>query len=153
MKLHAVSYDRVSEIPHDLVHYVAESQLGLHRGYWGSIAAGVLFDSVRVVSGKMAHDAKKRSEAFLRGSERQGVEAEVYVSLFVDLLKEGKETNTAAIERALRELWRPEKPSRPLPTVAEVQATCTLLKDFQRRWDAVKVGEGLTVQWKTKAAR
>lgn len=34
-------YDRASAaLPHDLAHYVVECELGLTRGFWGSVYAG-----------------------------------------------------------------------------------------------------------------
>ena len=56
VRLLLTSYDRANTVPHDLAHFVAERDLGLRRGLWGSIASGALFDSLQLISGKRRHN-------------------------------------------------------------------------------------------------
>ncbi len=62
------SASRKHRVPHDLAHAVAERELGLARGIFGSLAAGALFTNVRVVSGRQRHDAALRSARILRAN-------------------------------------------------------------------------------------
>src|SRR5690606_6617550 len=62
------SVSRKHRVPHDLAHAVAERELGLARGIFGSLAAGALFTNVRVVSGRQRHDAAQRSDRMLRAN-------------------------------------------------------------------------------------
>lgn len=62
------SVSRKHRVPHDLAHAVAERELGLARGIFGSLAAGALFNNVRVVSGRQHHDASHRSTRILRAN-------------------------------------------------------------------------------------
>ena len=39
-------------LPHDIMHLVVERELRIRDGIWGGIAAGVVFDSMRHVSGR-----------------------------------------------------------------------------------------------------
>ena len=45
-------HDRPSGLPHDLVHYVVERELGLAWGFWGLVAAEASIESVRRLDGK-----------------------------------------------------------------------------------------------------
>jgi hypothetical protein len=60
------SYDRTGEVPHDAVHLIGERALAMADGLWGSIAAGALFDSIEVVSGRRRHDRNARSDEIRR---------------------------------------------------------------------------------------
>jgi hypothetical protein len=40
-------YDYGPVLPHDLVHYVVEDELGLEFGFWGLVAAGAKLQSVQ----------------------------------------------------------------------------------------------------------
>ena len=66
VRLRLRSYDRTGEVPHDAVHLIGERALGLTGGLWGSLQAGALFDSVEVVSGRLRHDRRQRSDAVRR---------------------------------------------------------------------------------------
>src|SRR5213594_2077421 len=46
------SYAPLHRLPHDLAHFVVERTLGLPWGFWGSIAAGVVFGGVEVLPRK-----------------------------------------------------------------------------------------------------
>lgn len=59
------SYDRKHSVPHDLAHFVAERAFVLPQGVWGSIAAGAVFRSMEVVSGRCRHDSHARSAAVI----------------------------------------------------------------------------------------
>ena len=51
------SRNRKGWVPHDMGHFVGEQAFGIEDGFWGSVAAGARFRSVRVVQGKLRHDA------------------------------------------------------------------------------------------------
>jgi hypothetical protein len=64
------SYSRKWRVPHDLAHAAAERELGLGGGEFGCIAAGAVFDNMRVAEGKPRHDAKARSTRILKAAAR-----------------------------------------------------------------------------------
>src|SRR5689334_16635452 len=55
--------------PHDLVHYVVESQLGLESGFWGSIADGAVFPGMTWLYGRRRPHATDRGEAVMRAND------------------------------------------------------------------------------------
>ncbi|MFI1988785.1 hypothetical protein [Actinoplanes sp. NPDC020271] len=58
-------YDRKFRVPHDLAHYATERALEMSGGVFGAIAAGGVFDNMRVIAGKPRHDAAARSKRVL----------------------------------------------------------------------------------------
>lgn len=59
------SYSRTHRVPHDLAHAVAEREFGRADGVFGSIAAGAVFDNMRVIAGRPRHDAAARGRRVL----------------------------------------------------------------------------------------
>ena len=59
------------------MHLVVERELRIGDGIWGGIAAGVVFDTMRYVSGRRPSHAAERSAQLLRGFRRQGLRAEL----------------------------------------------------------------------------
>jgi hypothetical protein len=145
--LQVPTYDRVSRLPHDMAHCLVERELGLRRGFWGSVAEGALFPGILVVSGRQPVHATARSQAILSEMGQQGTEAEVFVSLFVEIMEKGTDAHEAALRKALSAMWRPSKPSRALPNTEEARRVCAALRNAQQQWQALKPGESLTVTW------
>src|SRR5215203_4109502 len=50
-----------AELPHDLVHALVEIALGIPDGIWGCVADGVVWNSMRHVSGRRPPHAAERS--------------------------------------------------------------------------------------------
>jgi hypothetical protein len=145
--LEIASSDRTLLLPHDLVHYVVERELGLPRGFWGAVAVGALFPSVKVISGRQPPHAAERSRAILREVQQYGPEAEVLGEVMLRLMQSGLEDNDAAVRAALAKLYQPRQPSRGPLAPEEVQRVCTELREVQQRWQALAEGESLTVSW------
>jgi hypothetical protein len=77
-------YDKKFRIPHDLAHAVAERELGLADGVFGSIAGGAVFTGMTVVSGKPRHDAAARSRRLLDANSKALTRAEVMAGVVHD---------------------------------------------------------------------
>ncbi|HZO90565.1 MAG TPA: hypothetical protein VFB38_19715 [Chthonomonadaceae bacterium] len=146
--LEVPSYDRTHAIPHDLAHYVVERELGLKRGFWGCVAAGALFPGIKVISGRQPDHTAARSQAVIREAGQQGTEAEVLVGVLLRILEEGLENNWPAARALLREAWKPSKPSRGPLEAEEMRRVCAALCQAQQRWQALAVGESMTVSWR-----
>jgi len=73
---------RKSELPHDLSHYVVETELGLERGFWGCIGKGVLFSGMTVVSGRRRPIVNPRSQALIRATSQERGASEFPVEAF-----------------------------------------------------------------------
>jgi len=80
-------YDRKFRVPHDLAHAVAERELGMPGGVFGSIAGGVVFDNMRVVGGKLRHDSAGRSKRLLAANKGSIGVAEVMAGVLHDAVE------------------------------------------------------------------
>jgi hypothetical protein len=145
--LQVPSYDRKFPLPHDLAHYVVERELGLNQGFWGCVAAGAMFPGMTFVSGRRPAHAASRSKSIIREAGQRGTEAEVLVSALLCIMHEGLDDNWPAARAVLARAWRPDKPSRDLPDAEEVQRVCASLREAQQRWQALAVGQSITVSW------
>src|SRR3954467_4737066 len=54
------------DLPHDLVHAVVEAELRVRDGIWGCVADGVVWGSMRHVSGRRPPHAAERSQRLKR---------------------------------------------------------------------------------------
>jgi len=137
------SYDRTNVVPHDLAHFVAERELGLRRGLWGSIAAGALFDSVQVVSGKRRHDDAARSRTIRRDNAAELTLAEVLVGA----VHRSLELPAAAAGREVGRAWSSVRDA-PCPFPPDrCAAAVAALRELGRRFGALGPGATLPLDW------
>ena len=145
--LHVPSGDRKFPLPHDIAHYIVENGLGLKNGFWGRVALGAVFPGMSVLSGRQPAHAAERSKSILRNAEQQGVEAEVMVGFLLQITRDGLEVNWPVVRRLLGEQWRSSKPERSLPDAREVLAICVALREAERQWQALDVGQSMMDVW------
>lgn len=56
-------FPKKGPLPHDAVHYVVESVMGLQQAFWGRIAAGQSPDAIQQVAHAGGHPSAKRAGA------------------------------------------------------------------------------------------
>lgn len=139
--------DKPVTIPHDMVHYVVERELGMERGFWGSIAAGMVFGSVQVVSGRQPPHAAERSAALIKASYREQAAAELYVAVLQRVTQEGKEQDFRYVSSCLDEVWRPFRWPRPPVTAEDAARVAQALREAESAWATLPVGESVKVTW------
>lgn len=117
-------YDRKFRVPHDLAHAVAERELGLADGVFGSIAGGAVFASMTVLGGRPRHDAVARSKRLLDANSPALTRAEVMAGVIHDAVEHNGAANPTARGRID---WAIVHPG-PFPWSAEVidRAVATL---------------------------
>lgn len=147
VRLKVPSYDRTSSIPHDLSHYVVEGELGLSRGFWGSVADGARFPGMIVLEGRQKPHATPRSEALIKANHPQLIEAEVLVSSFMHIIDEKISPDSNAAEKHLARRWKPRNPDAVKIGKAELHRVCGALLAMQRRWNRLEIGGTFAVQW------
>lgn len=136
----------LAPIPHDLAHYVVEVELGLDDGFWGSVAAGAIFDGMRIIGGRQRPHAKERSRAVLAANQRGVLRAEVLVDVAVRAMK-GEPLGDLALS-AMLPLVRTQAEATALaqrlrPTL-DVECAC---------WQAVPMGGQYLVVWPEATTR
>ena len=127
------------DLPHDLVHAVVERQLGIGDGIWGCVADGVVWRSMTHLSGRQPPHAAERSNRLKRERSASVRHAESLADL-VDRLASGAE------------LLPGEIPASGLPP-ERLAAAAAELRDVQRRWAGLAVGEPWVFEWAVSARR
>jgi hypothetical protein len=124
-----------AELPHDLVHALVESQLGVPDGIWGCVADGAVWRSMRHVSGRQPPHAAERSARLKR--ERAGPiqRAEALADLVGRLARGGEVL--------------PQEPAGAGLDSARLTAAAQGLREAGDRWAALRPGEEWVVEWTT----
>ena len=123
------------DLPHDLVHAVVEEELGIHDGIWGCVADGVVWHSMRHLSGRQPPHAAERSRRLKRERATPIQRAEALADL-VSRLSRGADV----LPGELAATGRPR--GALMAAAAELAAT-------GRRWRALAPGEVWVVEWPT----
>jgi hypothetical protein len=136
-------------LPHDLIHYVVERELGLDDGLWGRIASGVTYPNFRALR---QPTAKRRPRARKRKAKRKGVlEAEVLAWIFHDIWDGTAEREWGTIRAFLDSIWSPRTRSRADELEPETIArVCEALDRTEAAWKRVPFGGELRVEWSAK---
>ncbi|GAY10265.1 hypothetical protein [Pseudonocardia sp. N23] len=133
-------------LPHDLVHFVVERAIGEEHGFWGSVAAGVVFGSMSHLDGRRPPHGRERSTLLLR-ERRGGLQAaELLVNLVEHVAEQGM-TSTEQVRAAARTHLSTVQRAEVDP--ARVLDAAQALHDMESRWAELAEGEELTVQWPT----
>src|SRR5260221_8106564 len=78
----------MARLPHDLVHYVVESELDLTSGFWGSIADGAVFAGMTWIEGRRRPHATERGQALIKANDNALNGAEVVTAGFANALEQ-----------------------------------------------------------------
>lgn len=122
-----------AELPHDLVHALVETELGITDGIWGCVADGVVWKSMRHVSGRQPPHAAVRS-ARLKKERAAAIQRAEGVADLVSRLA----------RRA--EVLPGEVPASGLPA-ARLEAAAEVLRSAALRWSALRPGTTETLVW------
>jgi hypothetical protein len=131
-------------LPHDIRHLVVERELHIRDGIWGAIAAGLVFDSMRHVSGRRPPHARERSARLLAGFADRGLRAEALASLVEGVA--GLDHPSAG---QIKDLAAARLSVLPDPDVdpAAIAAAAQALQVEAARWARLRVGEELSYDW------
>jgi hypothetical protein len=142
-------------IPHDLAHLAIEQALGLRCGFWGSIANGAVFKTMRYTGGRQRPHAAERSRTLLKQNAAQLSEAEILVRLFNDAIEQGHAEDSPALRQRLMQRWSPPGEPRRTFGPTEIAAVFTSWNEMRRQWERLPVGGTLDLAWnagRTKAS-
>lgn len=141
-------YGPSQPLPHDLAHYVVEKELGLRRGFWGSVADGAIFPGMTVLAGRQRPHARERSHALCKTNNRNLTEVEVIVGVLVELMRNNVPATSPYAAKTVARCVTPAKDSElHTITAANLQRVGEGLTAMARRWSGVKVGDALVLRW------
>jgi len=132
-------------LPHDIVHFVVERELRIRDGIWGGIASGVVFESMRHVTGRRPPHAAERSRQLLAESRRRLLRAELLANLVgcvaaLDHPSAGQIRSLTAAKLAVL-------PDADRLDPAAVAAAAQALQVEASRWARLRVGQELSYDW------
>ena len=133
-------------LPHDIMHFVVERELGISDGIWGGIAAGIIFDSMEHVSGRRPPHARERSKELLAAFRQRGLRAELLANLVecVAALDHPSDLQILSLA-ATRLTLLPDADADVDPTA--VAAAAQALQVEAARWARLRVREELSYEW------
>ena len=133
-----------SRLPHDLGHLIVERETGDHGGFWGAVAAGVVFSSMEHLDGRRPPHARERSEAAMRERSDGLRRAELMVWLTERVARDG-----VTAPQQVRAMAAEALSSFPEAQVdaEQVLAAARALQAAAERWAALSPGEELVVEW------
>ena len=134
-----------SRLPHDLGHLVVERTTGDHGGFWGAVAAGVVFSSMEHLDGRRPPHARERSEAAMRERADGLRRGELVVWLVERVVHDGVTAPDRI--RAMAAEALSSFPEAPPVEPDQVLAAAAALRDAAKRWAALSPGEELVEEW------
>ncbi|HVW42493.1 MAG TPA: hypothetical protein VHC18_14185 [Amycolatopsis sp.] len=135
------SYDRKWRVPHDLAHAVAERELGISAGVFGCLAAGALFSSVRVVEGRLRHDARARGERIVSANARGIARAEIMAGALHHAVEHHHPVTGA------RAAWGSVEESEFPYRETDLARAAAELTRLAGAWSRLDAGAGLEFEW------
>ena len=133
-------------LPHDIMHLVVERELRIWDGIWGGIAAGIVFDSMRHVSGRRPPHARERSRDLLAAFRQRGLRAEVLAN-FVECVAGLDHPSDTQILTLAADRLTVLPPADADVEPAAVAAAAQALQVEAARWARLRVGEELSYDW------
>jgi hypothetical protein len=136
----APGYDAL--MPHDLLHFVVERELGLRQGIFGQLAAGGTAGTFHAAasSGALRREAARERRALARRGAK--------------LLRLGQ-ADSAMSERAAdvcRRAWLARASGGAVPgamtwPAAEIARICDVLDELSTAWVRLGIDQALTLHW------
>jgi len=146
----ATTFPHKGPLPHDLVHFVVESELGISDGFWGMVAAGRHPEEIAAIAKAAGHASAKRA-GIPDAAIVEIVQAERAVECFeADLWDSSQgdpETFRAVLAAACERSFVPA----PEVTDAAMQRIRGSLVEFGGQWSKLARAESLVLEWREGA--
>jgi hypothetical protein len=148
VRLSVPVFGKLDPIPHDLAHFVIEEELALHDGFWGSVAAGAIFEGMRILGGRQRPHARERSRALMK-AHHQGI---LFSEIMVDVVL--RAVNGEPLGTDPLPIASPNIPSRTrADRDALIWQVLPAMQVMCDRWQATPPGATLLVVWPDQARR
>jgi hypothetical protein len=156
----APGYDPI--MPHDLLHLVVESELGLSLGVFGQVASGGHAGTFHTVAtegasnreaARLRRRASRRGEKLLREGRHQAAQSEraTYICWYEWLSRSvdpARRKLAAQMDRQAKSIRNLQPPAESLALTEDFLArVCSRLDDLSAQWANLDIGESFTVAW------
>ena len=135
-------------LPHDLVHYVVESELHVDRGFWGKVSRGENVGKVEYVRAP-----SRRARPLGHAPRGKGGDIEAIVGLVYRIHGTLPERTAASVGDHLRTSLTPAVRARAGVDAPAVLRMCRRLDDLGRKWAELRNGGRLVLDWPPRTAR
>jgi hypothetical protein len=117
-----------------LVHAIVEQELRLSRGFWATVAAGAIFASMSVRTGRLRPHARERSTALIHANGPYILQAEVLVSALLRVAEDGLDARPQDAAKQVRE-GQSAAPAGAYPIDAvQLVRVVKALREAAQRW-------------------
>ena len=135
-------------LPHDLVHYVVESELHVDRGFWGKVACGENVGKVEYLRAP-----NRRPRPLKHAPRGRGGDVEAIVGLVHRIHRTLPDRSAVAVGRYLQTSLTPAVRARSGLDAPAVLRMCRRLDDLGRSWSKLRNGGRLVLDWPPRGAR
>jgi hypothetical protein len=125
-------YDYGPMLPHDLLHYVVEDEVGLEYGFWGLVSAGAKLQSVQAYGARDPRRLPHQDDPLVAAHVDDLLAAEGFVAAFSGL---------------------PGSKSEPDLEPGQIERIRSRIAELNERWQATPAGETLRLRWPGDARR
>jgi len=142
------------ELPHDIRHLIAERELRVSDGIWGSIAAGTVYTSMHHLRGRRPPHSEDRSDQLKRAQRNRIMRAELLANLVeaVAGLADPSEEEIRRLTAAKLSVIPLKEPGAnpavviQAPPPEALAAAARALQVEAARWARLRVGEELVYE-------
>jgi hypothetical protein len=133
-------------LPHDLLHFVAESEWGIDDAVFGQLAAGgdaaTFIPAIPV--GDVPNKFKHRSARLMKAAANMGRSEDLASALHVDWARRHGRPEVAHRGRVVEVL---------AAEATAIERLAPKIDELAQRWNALRVGESLTFEWPLRPRR
>ena len=141
----AFGFPKKGPFPHDAVHFFVERGLGLERGFWGLVAAGLDPAEVQSLAANGGHASAKRAGA-PDPAIVELLQAERLVECF-EAASWGGGADDAAIMAMAEPAWAASQVPSPAGAPARFAEIREALDAFIEEWNAAEDGTTFALDW------
>ena len=153
VRYHLTGVGHMFAIPHDLAHLAVEQTLRLDQAFWGSIADGAVFESMRYLDGRRKPGATAQSKQVLKSNRDRITEAEVLVRIINDALEQGHTADSPELRERVRSRWTPAGQRAQEYSNAEIVAVADAWRRMLDLWTKLPTGGSIEFEWTTQRTR
>jgi hypothetical protein len=146
----ATDFPHKGPIPHDVSHYIVETELGIADGFWGLVGSGRHPDEIAGLAKAAGHASAKRASV-----PAESIVGIVQAERAVECFEADLWCGASSEPETLREMIATGSDQSLVPpidvsddAIGRIRGN---LSDFANRWAALKPGESLSLEWTSAA--